>query len=295
MRRSVLRLPARKGLPRRTVGSGTELCRGVAQPGQPLQHAVLGISLTEVEVPGDDQGLADDGHAHGHLNDLADAVGEVLVGDVAPVAGVQMGVDEGHGARGCGKTHAREALAPVVVRVIDTLGTAGQEEALEADRLDRKPRQDHQAAAAEGGDVVPGVCEARLASSAQQNPTRLGGPYFLEGDGVEVEGFESTDPNVVQNVLGNVLARLWVNVETKLPVRYDIEVLSDDGEPLMNMSVCNFQWDVEVEPGFFVVSIPEDDELMAEVELAGGEKSLAEGLGVFAEMTGTRLRERWTT
>ena len=107
-------------------------------------------------------------------------------------------------------------------------------------------------------------------------------------DGVEVEGFESTDPNIAQNALGNILARLWVDVEPTLPIRCDITMLSDDGEPVMDMNVCEFQWDIEVEPDFFVVNIPEDYKLMAEIELAGGEESLVEGLGFFAEMTGGR-------
>lgn len=105
-------------------------------------------------------------------------------------------------------------------------------------------------------------------------------------DGIEVEGFESADPNIVQNVLGNVVGRLWVDVETKLPVRFDIEVLGENGETMTDMTVYGFEWGVEVEPDVFIPTIPDDYKLMAEVELAGDEKSVIEGLGFFSEFTG---------
>ncbi|UCG58920.1 MAG: hypothetical protein JSU70_05285 [Phycisphaerales bacterium] len=104
-------------------------------------------------------------------------------------------------------------------------------------------------------------------------------------DGIEVEGFESTDPNIAANMLGSVLGRIWVDIETKLPVRYDIKVLDKDGQITMDMSVSGFEWDVDVDPDALVVNIPEDYELMADVKMSGDEKGIVEGLSLFAELT----------
>jgi hypothetical protein len=105
-------------------------------------------------------------------------------------------------------------------------------------------------------------------------------------DGIEVEGFESTDPNIVANVLGSVLGRIWVDVETRLPIRYDIEVLDKHGEITMEMTVSGFEWDIDVDPGDLTVQIPDDYELMADVQMSADEKGIVEGLSLFAEFAG---------
>jgi outer membrane lipoprotein-sorting protein len=105
-------------------------------------------------------------------------------------------------------------------------------------------------------------------------------------DGIEVEGYESTEPNIVQNMLGNVRGRLWVDVQTKLPIRFDIEVLDKKGEKTMEMSIFDFEWDIEVEADVFIVNIPDDYKLLADIEMGGDEKGIVEGLSLFAELTG---------
>ena len=105
-------------------------------------------------------------------------------------------------------------------------------------------------------------------------------------DGIEVEGFESADPNIVQNVLGNVVGRLWVDVDTKLPVKFDIDIVTEEGQKTMVMTVCDFDWDVEVEPDLFTPAIPDDYKLMAEVELAGGPSRDGFFQVFFSEFTG---------
>jgi hypothetical protein len=106
-------------------------------------------------------------------------------------------------------------------------------------------------------------------------------------DGVEVEGFESNDPNIFDKILGNVVGRLWINPDTKLPVRIDIESVGENGEKLMVMNVYDFKWDVEVEPDFFRPTIPDDYSLAAEeVELSSDEESVIELLRLFSELTG---------
>jgi len=113
-------------------------------------------------------------------------------------------------------------------------------------------------------------------------------------DGIEVEGFESNDPNIVEKVLGNVVGRIWVDTATKLPVRCEIEVKSDSGETMMDMTVYDFEWNIEVAPHFFVFTIPDDYKLVAEVDLSADEKYHLEILGLFAELTGGKYPSELT-
>jgi len=105
-------------------------------------------------------------------------------------------------------------------------------------------------------------------------------------DGVEVEGFESKDPNIAENTLGDVVGRIWVDLKTKLPVRYTIEVAAEDGEMMMDMTVYDFQWDSEIAPETFTPQIPADYKLAAEVELSDEEQFHLEVLGLFAQLSG---------
>jgi len=113
-------------------------------------------------------------------------------------------------------------------------------------------------------------------------------------DGIEVEGFESNDPNIVEKILGNVVGRIWIDTATKLPVRCEIEVKSDSGETMMDMTVHDFEWDIEVAPDFFVLTIPEDYKLVAELDLSADEKYHLEILGLFAELTGGKYPSELT-
>lgn len=107
-------------------------------------------------------------------------------------------------------------------------------------------------------------------------------------DGIEVEGFESNDPNILENVLGygNVVGRIWVATDTKLPVRCEIEVRNEAGQTLMDATVYGYEWDIDVDPGALAVVIPDDYKLVAEVELSADEEFHMEILGLFAELTG---------
>ena len=104
-------------------------------------------------------------------------------------------------------------------------------------------------------------------------------------DGIEVEGIEVTDPKVWGGMVEKAVGRLWVDVATNLPVRMEMEMAMEDIETKMVMD--QFEWGIELDPSLFDPEIPEDYELMAEVEMpdAGGEMAV-EGLRLFAEMTG---------
>ncbi len=104
-------------------------------------------------------------------------------------------------------------------------------------------------------------------------------------DGIEVEGIEVTDPKVWGGMVEKAVGRLWVDVETDLPVRMEMEMFMGGMETKLVMD--QFEWGIELDTGLFEPVIPQDYELMAEVELpdAGGEKAV-EGLRLFAEVTG---------
>jgi hypothetical protein len=104
-------------------------------------------------------------------------------------------------------------------------------------------------------------------------------------DGIEVEGIESKDPKIVGGVLGDVVARLWVAVENDLPVRMEI-VCYSNGTKVMDTVMDEFQWDVELDAAWFEPDITDDYELMADLQMAGDETNVVEGLRFFAEFTG---------
>jgi hypothetical protein len=119
-------------------------------------------------------------------------------------------------------------------------------------------------------------------------------------DGIEVEGIETSDPNVYGGVLfENFVSRLWVDVETDLPVRIETEweMQMGSGAGLMQMSMVmdGFEWDVELEPGIFEPNIPADYNLI-EVDMpdAKDEGELIQGLRSFAEIADGRYPSSMT-
>lgn len=115
-------------------------------------------------------------------------------------------------------------------------------------------------------------------------------------DGIEAEGIECSDPKIAKGVsaeiagemIGNVVARLWADIENDLPVRLQIEVFSENGEKIFDMVTYGYQWDVKLDPREFEPDIPDDYKLVADVELSADEQSVVEGLGFFAEYVGGR-------
>jgi len=115
-------------------------------------------------------------------------------------------------------------------------------------------------------------------------------------DGIEVEGIECRDPKIAKGVsaeiagemVSNVVARLWADVENDLPLRLQIEVFSEDGEKIFDMVTYGYQWDIELDPREFEPDIPDDYKLVADVDLSADEQSVIEGLGFFAEYVGGR-------
>jgi hypothetical protein len=83
-------------------------------------------------------------------------------------------------------------------------------------------------------------------------------------DGIEVEGFQTTDPYFF--LIGGGIqidAKVWVDVKTRLPVRYDFTWPNFDqmGTKIIergHIVMHDFQWDVAVDAAEFEPVIPDD-------------------------------------
>jgi hypothetical protein len=74
-------------------------------------------------------------------------------------------------------------------------------------------------------------------------------------DGVEVEGIEVTDPPTDGEKLENGVGRLWVDVQTELPIRIEIEGTADGNAVRWLME---FKWSEAIDPAVFEPNIPSD-------------------------------------
>ena len=85
----------------------------------------------------------------------------------------------------------------------------------------------------------------------------LGGEII---DGVTAEGVEIYDPKVLSPSalpVKNFVARLWVDVETELPVRLELEFVVD-GKLYTKMIFDQFQWNIHLDASDFEPDIPAD-------------------------------------
>lgn len=93
----------------------------------------------------------------------------------------------------------------------------------------------------------------------------LSGDYTELGrdniNGVDVEGIECRPAEMVGDENG--VMRLWVDVQTNLPVRIELEKLEMEGGQMRphKFVMENFQWDVELDESVFEPDIPDDYEL----------------------------------
>lgn len=110
---------------------------------------------------------------------------------------------------------------------------------------------------------------------------------FSTIDGVEVEGFQTSDPNYLGGMMGQVDVKIWVDVETQLPVRSEMNMQM--GEIQMNAVMYDFQWDVIVDATEFEPVIPEDYTAFTNEPIKipeYNEQTAIQGLELFAELTG---------
>ena len=81
-------------------------------------------------------------------------------------------------------------------------------------------------------------------------------------DGVEAEGIEVNDPSFLNAVFESAVGRLWVDVETDLPLRTEIEGVSGNGSIETKIVAYDFDWDAEPKPSVFELDIPADYTLL---------------------------------
>lgn len=76
-------------------------------------------------------------------------------------------------------------------------------------------------------------------------------------DGIQVQGFQTTDPAYVGSALGDVDIKIWVNTKTWLPVRMEMHIKANE-QMEMEGTLHDFQWDVPVSAAEFNPVLPAD-------------------------------------
>jgi hypothetical protein len=106
-------------------------------------------------------------------------------------------------------------------------------------------------------------------------------------DGVEVEGFQTTDPNYLAGMVGQTDVKIWIDVKTQLPVRMDMDIQMEAMQ--MHGVMHDYQWGVPVTEADFHPVIPDDY-----TTLPGGpmkmpamdEQGAIDSLKLYADLTG---------
>jgi hypothetical protein len=113
-------------------------------------------------------------------------------------------------------------------------------------------------------------------------------------DGIEVEGFQTTDPNWYGNSKNKVEVdiKMWVDVKTRLPVRYDFTYAYFDqmGDKIIeheHFVMHDFQWDVPVDVAEFKPVIPDGyGSLVVKYPAHSTEETALQGLKLLVELFG---------
>jgi outer membrane lipoprotein-sorting protein len=105
-------------------------------------------------------------------------------------------------------------------------------------------------------------------------------------DGVEVEGFQTTDPTYFGGTVEEGTSTLWVDVETWLPVRFEVDFKMGEQTSVHSVTY-DYQWDIPVNASEFQPIIPEDFTAFTGIKMpVNSEQAAIEGLRLFAEMSG---------
>ncbi|MHC4756697.1 MAG: hypothetical protein ACYTBP_16330, partial [Planctomycetota bacterium] len=105
-------------------------------------------------------------------------------------------------------------------------------------------------------------------------------------DGIEAEGIEVDDPKFLAFMFENAKGCLWVDVQTDLPVRIEIEGVSSGGSVETKIVAYEFDWNAGLEPDVFEPNIPDDYALHGEIDISDNEGTAIKGLRIFAELVG---------
>ena len=107
-------------------------------------------------------------------------------------------------------------------------------------------------------------------------------------DGIKVEGIEFTNTAMGGGMFDRLVARLWVDVNTNLPVRMTMKASTNDGKASLDMVIDDYNWDAEIDDTELEPNIPDDYKLLADAELGvdSDGKGFVETLKFFADFTG---------
>jgi len=109
-----------------------------------------------------------------------------------------------------------------------------------------------------------------------------------EIDGIEVDGFETTDPRASGGTTGDAKVTLWVDSKSWLPYLVEMD-MSIDGQGRIQSTYFDYQWDVPVQKGEFEPVIPEDYAAMPGDGMKWPEmteEAAIEGLRLVADLAG---------
>jgi hypothetical protein len=108
-------------------------------------------------------------------------------------------------------------------------------------------------------------------------------------DGVEVEGFETTDPKWTMGTAKNyenIKVKLWVDVETRFPVLWETDTKINE-QMFLHTVFYDFQWNIPVVASDFEPFIPADYTPIKEYKLPSEfEEKALKGLRFYAEIFG---------
>jgi outer membrane lipoprotein-sorting protein len=117
------------------------------------------------------------------------------------------------------------------------------------------------------------LTETNLKEMDQMNPRQIVG-RFMSGkwkelgydtiNGTKVKGIEANDPNVLRAPpppVQNFIARLWVDVETELPVWIEVQFVPPGSTVQTRIVIDRFQWNAKLSAEDFEPNIPADYKL----------------------------------
>ena len=102
---------------------------------------------------------------------------------------------------------------------------------------------------------------------------------------IEVEGIEVDNEKFGKTLFEKGKGRLWVAVDTDLPVLIELEGTSAAGAVQISMTIEDFDWYPDLNAADFEPVIPPDYTLMAEVDLSGNVEAVIKGLRGFTKVT----------
>ena len=106
-----------------------------------------------------------------------------------------------------------------------------------------------------------------------------------EIDGVRVQGFQTTDPSYAMGVVEEITATLWVDVDTWMPVKCELEGTISGMQ--VAYSIDGFQWNVPVTAADFEYTIPEDYQNIGNMKMpAMNEEAAVQGLQTYSKYFG---------